>query len=258
MVFLFVVLILEVNMVLLKYRVGGKMLYCFLIVAFAAILLVFYLKAKINKYDLKELYLKTVISVLFIVLALVATLESAKFGEFNVLVIAGLLFGLIGDILLDLKYVDIERTEGYSYGGFIAFGIGHILYLSGLIISFLPKGKAWFLILALVLDIIMACMTIILEKPMKLQYGKMKKISFAYALCLFGTLSVSFFLAIANGFSIMPLNLFLIGSVLFVISDLVLSGTYFGEGKERPIDFILNYLTYYGAQFLFAFLLLFL
>ena len=33
-------------------------------------------------------------------------------------------------------------------------------------------------------------------------------------------------------------------TVLFAISDLVLSGTYFGKGKERPIDFILNYITY--------------
>jgi len=234
------------------------MLYCLLLIGLAAILLVFYLIAKCHKYDLKELYIKTAISVLFIIVALVATLSSDHFGIFNLLVIAGLLFGLIGDILLDLKYIDLDRTVGYSYGGFISFGIGHLLFMTGLILTFLPKGKAWFLILALVLDIICACLTIMLEKPMKLEYGKMKKISFLYALCLFGTLSVSLFLAIANGFQILPLNLFLIGSVLFVVSDLVLSGTYFGKGKERPIDFIINYLTYYGAQFLFAFLLLFL
>ena len=49
-----------------------------------------------------------------------------------------------------------------------------------------------------------------------------------------------------------------IGGILFAISDLVLSGTYFGEGKERPIDFILNYITYYGAQFTIAFSIMFL
>ena len=51
--------------------------------------------------------------------------------------------------------------------------------------------------------------------------------------------------------------MFLVGAVLFAISDLVLSGTFFGKGKERPIDFILNYLTYYGAQFTIAMVLLF-
>jgi hypothetical protein len=49
-----------------------------------------------------------------------------------------------------------------------------------------------------------------------------------------------------------------VGGVLFAVSDLVLSGTYFGKGHERPIDFILNYLTYYGAQFVIAFSLMFL
>jgi len=45
--------------------------------------------------------------------------------------------------------------------------------------------------------------------------------------------------------------------VLFTASDLVLSKTYFGEGHERPIDFILNYFTYYPAQFLIASSLMF-
>jgi hypothetical protein len=51
--------------------------------------------------------------------------------------------------------------------------------------------------------------------------------------------------------------MFFFGAVSFTLSDLVLSGTFFGEGKERPIDFILNYSTYYSAQFVIAFMLLF-
>ena len=97
-----------------------------------------------------------------------------------------------------------------------------------------------------------------MEKPLKLKYGKFKLISFCYALCLFGTCSFSLFLAIQNGFQIQTLNMIFIGAILFAVSDLVLSGTYFGENKDRPIDFILNYITYYGAQFTIAFSLLFL
>ena len=47
------------------------------------------------------------------------------------------------------------------------------------------------------------------------------------------------------------------GGVLFAISDLILSGTYFGEGKERPVDIITNGVTYYLAQFAIAFSLFF-
>ncbi len=233
------------------------MVACIVLMAIAAILLVLYVIAKSKKYDLKELFLKTSISVLFIVVALVATLSSEKITVFNLLIITGLVLGLIGDILLDLKFIDLERTTLYTYGGFIVFGLGHLLFISALMINYYIQGKFLFIILAIVLDIILSMATILLEKPLKLEYGKYKKISFAYALCLFGSLSFSLFLAIINNFSILPLNLFFIGLVLFVLSDLVLSGTFFGNGKERPIDFTLNYITYYSAQFIIAFLLLF-
>ena len=233
------------------------MIACFIIIGIAICLLVWYLVSKCQKYDLKELFIKTGISVLFIVVALVASFSSGHFSIFNVLIIIGLMFGLIGDILLDLKYIDIERTKGYTYSGFIVFGIGHILFITALIMNFY-QGNILFIILPILLDIVLAALTILLEKPLKLQYGNMKLMCCIYALCLFGTLSFSLFLAIQNGFQIVPLNLFLVGSALFAISDLVLSGTYFGIGKEKPIDFILNYLTYYGAQFVLAMSLLFL
>ena len=233
------------------------MITCFIIIGIAVILLVWYLICKCKKYDLKELFIKIGISLLFVLLALVATYKSGKITIFNVLVIIGLVFGLIGDILLDLKYIDLDRSMGYTYSGFIVFGIGHIMFMSAMIMNYYQSGGILYIILAIVLDIILSIATILMEKPLKLNYGRLKKISFAYALCLFGTCSFSLFLAIQNGFSIISLNMFLIGAILFAVSDLVLSGTYFGEGKERPIDFILNYITYYGAQFTIAFLLLF-
>jgi uncharacterized membrane protein YhhN len=233
------------------------MIGCLVIIGIAIPLIVWYVISKCKKYDLKELFLKTGISLLFVILSIVSTIVSGSFSLFNGLVILGLVFGLVGDILLDLKYVDIERTRGYSYGGFIVFGIGHILFITALIATYYQKGGVWFIILPILLDIVLAFVTILLEKPLKLKYGEYKLISFLYALCLFGTCSFSLFLAIQNNFSIVPLNLFLAGSLLFALSDLVLSGTFFGEGKERPIDFALNYATYYGAQFLIAFLLYF-
>ena len=47
------------------------------------------------------------------------------------------------------------------------------------------------------------------------------------------------------------------GGVLFAVSDLILSGTYFGEGKERPFDIISNAITYYLAQYVIAFSIMF-
>lgn len=233
------------------------MVGCIIIISIAVILLGFYIFFKSQKYDLKELFLKTAISFLFILVALIATICSEKFSVFNVLIILGLLLGLVGDILLDLKFIDLERTKGYTYGGFIVFGVGHILFITALIMNFYIQGGVIFIILPIVLAIVLSILTILLEKPLKLKYGEYKLISFCYAMCLFGTCSFSLFLAIQNKFEVLPLNMFLVGAVLFAISDLVLSGTFFGKGKERPIDFILNYLTYYGAQFIIAMVLLF-
>ena len=233
------------------------MIGCLIVIGLALPLIVWYVISKCKKYDLKELFLKTGVSLLFVVVAVIATLSSEKFTLLNAMVILGLVFGLVGDILLDLKYVDVERTKGYSYGGFIVFGIGHILYMIGLISTYYQKGGVLFIILPIILAIALAVLTILMEKPLKLKYGEYKLISFLYAICLFGTCSFSLFLAIQNHFIIKSLNLFFVAALLFAASDLVLSGTFFGEGKERPIDFALNYATYYGAQFLIAFLLIF-
>ena len=60
-----------------------------------------------------------------------------------------------------------------------------------------------------------------------------------------------------KGFQNTTLLMLFIGGISFALSDLVLSGTYFGKGKDRPIDLILNYIFYYGAQFTIAFSLFF-
>jgi len=233
------------------------MVSAIIIVSIAFILLVWFIYEKSKKYDLKELFIKTAISVLFILLALITTYNSGTFTIFNVLVITGLVFGLLGDILLDLKAIDLERTKGYTYAGFITFGLGHILFITALIMKYY-KGEVLYIILAIITDIVISAITILMEKPLKLKYGKMKPTVLLYALCLFGTVSFSLFLAIENGFQYQTLTMFFIGAVLFAASDLILSGTYFGEGKERPVDFVLNYVFYYGAQFTIAFSLLFL
>lgn len=233
------------------------MVGCFIIIGIAIMLICWYIISKHQKYDLKELLIKTSISFLFVIVALIATLESSKFTIFNVLVISGLLLGLIGDILLDLKYVDIERTTGYTYGGFISFGIGHILFVTALIINYYQAGGVLYIILPIIASIVLSIVTILLEKPLKLKYGKYKIISLIYAFLLFGTVTFSLSLSIQNGFQVTALTMFLIGSISFTLSDLVLSGTFFGENKERIIDFVLNYVFYYGAQFTIAMLLLF-
>jgi len=88
---------------------------------------------------------------------------------------------------------------------------------------------------------------------------------------LYGILLACFvFLSIFKiSFSYTRANLFiLIGSILFIVSDLILSITYFSKKEdyekkgimnpESRFMIIMNHITYYAAQFLIAIAILFL
>ncbi len=213
------------------------------------IALAFYIPEKLRGYTLKAVFKKTIVSVFFIAVALAAG-SGGILAPFTVM---GLVCGLLGDIWLDLKYVFPAHDTVFTYAGFTAFGIGHILYVTGLLRQY---GAGSFLAVSFVLAAAAAGLVAVLEKPMKLTYGKMKPVVLIYGLLLFSTVFVSGGLFLTAGGR--TLLLFFIGSVLFAVSDLILSGTYFGTGKDRPADIISNYLFYYGGQFLIAYALVFL
>jgi len=235
------------------------MIYAYL--ALGAVALVLYIGLKVKGCSLTAVFLKTIVSVLFIATAVCAVsmtkpLDAALTA--GGLVTMGLVFGLLGDIWLDLKYVFRERDDAFTYAGFTAFAIGHVLYITSMLIRFFPKGKPLHLVLPFVLAVLLSVGNALLEKPTKLHFGKMKPIAFAYGILLFSTLFLSLSLCIFWGWQERALVFMFIGAVLFTASDLVLSGTYFGVGRDRPVDIILNYVTYYPAQFLIALSLLFL
>ncbi len=43
-----------------------------------------------------------------------------------------------------------------------------------------------------------------------------------------------------------------VGSVLFTLSDAVLSNTFFGRGKDKPHHLFINHFLYYAGQYLIA------
>ena len=211
---------------------------------FGMISLAFYIPEKLRGYTVRAVLMKSVVSLLFVAVA-VSARSTAVLAPF---IILGLVFGLLGDIWLDLKYVFPSYDSIFTYAGFSVFGIGHVLYCTGLLFQY---GAGRYLICSFVLAAATAGAVLLMEKMMKLSYGKMKPVVLIYSFLLFSTVFI------AGGLLYVKrepaLWFIFIGIAFFAISDLILSGTYFGDGKKRPMDIISNYLFYYIGQFLIAY-----
>ncbi|MDR0884563.1 MAG: lysoplasmalogenase [Oscillospiraceae bacterium] len=234
-----------------------------------------YIPLRIKKRLRPALLIKTGLSVAFILFALRGIVtqyvaddrfSASPWVDKNVLftsllVIAGLVCGLIGDIFLDLKDIHIDTQSHYMFVGFSSFMLGHFFYFAAIFHAYQYQGDAWGLALPLAagFGLLMFLGMAALEKPMKLDYGKFRPILLVYTFVL----STMTAYPLAIGFYAMDAtmaSIFGVGMVLFFLSDLVLSQVYFSTARKEPspVHIALNYILYYGGQFTIAAALYFL
>lgn len=230
-----------------------------ILLVLGAVLLCLYIRAKLRKYDVKELLLKTFTSVCFCFIAIFLAYLipwGTPARAYAFFVIGGLLMGLLGDVWLDLKFIYPKDDQIYTFAGFYSFFAGHVLFVLGMIINYGDPSRLGYIIIPIIIGFAVGIINGFLGKVMKLDYGIYRPIVMGYGGILFSMTLLAGSLAWMHGFQFMTLNFMFVGGIFFLISDLVLSQTYFAGNESKGV-IIANYLTYYPAQFIIASSLLF-
>lgn len=218
-----------------------------------AILLVTFLTKRTAKVTLNVAFLKAVTSMCFILTGLLAFAENESCPRIvGVLVAAGGVWGLLGDIALDLKYVFKKYEGSYLTAGFSSFLVGHIFYSLAM---FFAHGFNKFVMIFSVVSLLASFgFTFITEPLLKVRYKEFKPITCLYMAVIGFTVGMSFAYAIATDFDVGAV-IMSAGLILFNLSDAVLAGIYFSldpkKRTSRP-SIILNHALYYVGQFMIA------
>lgn len=198
-------------------------------------------------------FLKNMISIFFIITGVIALIGNPSNYLYGVLILAGLVFGMLGDIYLDQKWVYPDDNRKYLYAGFISFALGHLFYIPAIFITAkIPLKMVW---IPAVFAVVVAGFALLTEKPTKQDFGEFRVTVGLYGLVVAFMAGTSILAAVIVPPEVKPAFICCaVGGVMFLISDLILSPMYFGpKEKNNPTNFFINHLTYYIAQYLLAF-----
>ena len=195
-----------------------------------------------EKYLLADI-LKGTASLMFVLIGYTA-FQTVN-NPFNRQLFFGLLFGMIGDILLNLRYVFPKHGQKIFLAGIVAFLIGHVLYLLALI----PQARhvwIWYCIAAGAL----AAAGLLAYTFKTMEVKKAFKIFGVFYLG-----AVFIMTAIALGIAFFTPGrraiIYAIGAVLFTASDVVLIFNTFSGVTKFSLR-IANLTLYYIGQILIA------
>lgn len=226
-----------------------------------AILVGLFVVVRVKKGGVLGVYTKILASFGFVLLGLLLSTSKTVFGEVfdlaAVFICAGLVCGLIGDIVLDLKVVYKEDEDKHLPVGMIAFGIGHFFYIAAMMLTISTEIDlcTWDFIWKILVDVfasagVTALIWFVSTNVMKLDFGKHLWATLAYTFILVFVVafSLTFTICVPN----VKLWIMLIGTILFFLSDIVLSTQYFGGKQDDKTLIAVNHILYYAAQIVIA------
>ncbi len=240
------------------------MIVCVVLIALGMIMTGFFIYGKVTNYSVKTVIIKSVAALLFVLLGLYIIFFEFPIGGIKDPLLVGIpfvcaaFFGFLGDIALGLKRVFKNKDKLWTILGMAAFSVGHILYVVGMYFGFYVPGNPLFVIIPLVLAATIGGCAFLIEKILKVDFGKMRVIGMLYLTFLFSVSLSALSLCILYKFESLFLLLVLIGAIIFNSSDLILCKTYFRPKEQvKKADLIATSITYFVAQFTLMFALYF-
>lgn len=225
--------------------------YVFLVVGIVATII--FLTKRTTNVTIDVVAIKSIASMGFILSAIFFFMDNEACPDYlGAFTIGGACFGMLGDIVLDLKYSKLNDADRCTNLGFWAFLIGHIFYSIAMVSVYgIELINVICVAIGIVAGIIIAVLS---EKVMKFEYGKFKKITILYTAVLCMTLGFAGGYTITECYTLHSV-LLNIGFALFVLSDAFLAGIYFSKKPEDRTSrkaIVLNHATYYAAQYIIA------
>ena len=218
-----------------------------------------FIVVRVKMGGLMGLVTKTIASFGFVTSAIIGLVvtDATELSKWAVGLIAiGLLCGMVGDIILDLKVIYPDKDNYYLNTGMGAFFVGHIFYIvafSLLVGANIDKYGDIVKMFGCTIPMLItvgasAVLTVLINvsstKTMGLNFGKFKWQTIGYTFILCASMIYTLVLSIMGD----GMWLAFVGMLLFFLSDVVLSFQYFGGKIDNKPMIAINHGLYYAAQ----------
>ena len=214
--------------------------------------------SKVTSYSPKTIVFKTLASLFFVALGIYLVVTVPGHVYLKAFLLAGLIFGLLGDFLLGFKWTDGKRRKMWLLAGLFAFAFGHISYIVALFLEYYVAGNILFIFLPFITAGCISAIYMLIFYKVGVRFGKVLPFGVFYLFCLTSMVSTAFYMCLLHGFSIIPLTMFFCGAIFFAASDSMLTGAYFRPGQRSKAYLAIYSVFYYIAQFAIAFSIFFL
>ena len=164
------------------------------------------------------------------------------------LITIGLLLGCIADVLLNLRYVFEKKGQLIFLIGIAVFLSGHIMYL----VAVLQGAQHWWICMIIGAILTALLMMWIFKRITAKKAFKIFGIVYIGAIMLLNCVAIGNLIASPSAFT----AIFSTGSLLFLISDIVLILNTFGKETKQCLR-VTNIGLYYVGQILIALSLMF-